>query len=518
MQHRLELPRPPRSRWPRRHSRADLRQPRHQVAAQTYTYAELTDEVAHARRRPPRSRRQEGRPRHHLHADDPGSADGDARLRPHRRHPFRRLRRLRRRRTRDPHRRLASPLPSSPRLAASKAARIVDYKPLLDRAIELAAHKPSHILMLQRPQCSGHDDRRPRPRLVVARSPTPKPAAARPAAYRSPPPIRSTSSTPRAPPAQPKGVVRDNGGHMVALKWTMKNHYGIEPGEVFWAASDVGWVVGHSYIVYAPLLHGADHRGFRRQARRHARRRHILAHHLRAQGRAHCSPRRPPSAPSRKKTRPASYIKKYDLTGFRTLFLAGERADPETIKWAEAHLKVPVIDHWWQTETGWAICGNPVGLGQLPVKYGSPTVPMPGYDLQVLDSAGHPVARRRHRYARDQAAVAARRLPTLWGNDERFRKSYRLRLPRLLHDIRRRLHRRRRLRLRHGAHRRRHQRRRPPPLDRPDGRSRRQAQGRRLKCAVLGVADEMKGQIPAGVHRAELRRQSSATKRSKPKS
>jgi propionyl-CoA synthetase len=190
---------------------------------------------------------------------------------------------------------------------------------------------------------------------------------------------------------QPKGVVRDNGGHMVALEWTMRNHYGVEPGETYWAASDVGWVVGHSYICYAPLLHGCtsvifegkpvgtpDAGTFWRV---------IAEHGVAAMFTA------PTAFRAIKKEDPkGEHIRRYDLRAFRSLFLAGERADPETIKWAENNLKVPVYDHWWQTETGWPICGNPVGLGALPVKYGSPTVPMPGYDLQVLDSAGVPVA------------------------------------------------------------------------------------------------------------------------------
>ena len=172
---------------------------------------------------------------------------------------------------------------------------------------------------------------------------------------------------------QPKGVVRDNGGHMVALKWSMSNIYGIAPGEVFWAASDVGWVVGHSYIVYAPLLHGAtailfegkpvgtpDAGTFWRV---------ISEHGVKALFTA------PTAFRAIKKEDPdGSFIRKYDLAQFRTLFLAGERADPDTVKWAEERLGVPVIDHWWQTETGWPIAANPVGLGQLPVKYGSPTV------------------------------------------------------------------------------------------------------------------------------------------------
>ena len=221
----------------------------------------------------------------------------------------------------------------------------------------------------------------------------------------------------------PKGVVRDNGGHMVALKWTMRNHYGIEPGEMFWAASDVGWVVGHSYIVYAPLLHGAttvlyegkpvgtpDAGAFWRV---------IAEHKVAALFTA------PTAFRAIKKEDPeGQLIKDYDLRGFRTLFLAGERADPETIKWAEAKLGVPVIDHWWQTETGWPICGNPVGLGALPVKHGSPTVPMPGYDLQVLDEKAQPVKPGETGTLAIKLPLPPSCLPTLWNASERFRKSY----------------------------------------------------------------------------------------------
>jgi propionyl-CoA synthetase len=222
---------------------------------------------------------------------------------------------------------------------------------------------------------------------------------------------------------QPKGVIRDNGGHMVALKWTMKNHYDIDPGETFWAASDVGWVVGHSYICYAPLLHGCttvlfegkpvgtpDAGTFWRV---------IAEHGVAAMFTA------PTAFRAIKKEDPkGEQIGRYDLRAFRTLFLAGERADPETIKWAENHLKVPVYDHWWQTETGWPICGNPAGLGPLPVKYGSPTVPMPGYDLQVLDASAKPLPPGETGTLAVKLPLPPSCLPTLWGNDERFRSSY----------------------------------------------------------------------------------------------
>ncbi|HRK17908.1 MAG TPA: propionyl-CoA synthetase [Hyphomicrobiaceae bacterium] len=303
-----------------------------------------------------------------------------------------------------------------------EGSRVVEYKPLLDRAIELASHKPANVLMLQRPMCqatmiAGRDhDWSAKVADAKARG---EKAPCVPVAATDPLYILYTSGT----TGQPKGVVRDNGGHLVALNWSMSNHYGIKPGEVFWAASDVGWVVGHSYITYAPLIAGAttvvfegkpvgtpDPGTFWRI---------ISEHNVSALFTA------PTAFRAIKKEDPTGeFIKKYDLKNFRTLFLAGERADPETIKWAEAQLKVPVIDHWWQTETGWAICGNPVGLGQLPVKYGSPTVPMPGYDLQVLDEKGHPVERGKTGTLAVKLPLPPGALPTLWGNDERFRKSY----------------------------------------------------------------------------------------------
>jgi len=303
-----------------------------------------------------------------------------------------------------------------------EGARIVEYKPLLDKAVELSEHKPRHVLMHQRPMCqasmiAGRDidwqaataDAKTRGRKAGCAA-----IAATDPLY-----ILYTSGT----TGQPKGVVRDNGGHMVALKWSMKNLYGIEPGEVFWAASDVGWVVGHSYICYAPLLHGATTLVFEGKPVGTPDAgtfwRVIAEHNVSALFTA------PTAFRAIKKEDPqGEFIKKYDLRGLRTLFLAGERADPETIKWAEAKLQVPVIDHWWQTETGWAIAGNPVGLGQLPVKHGSPTVPMPGYQLDVLDEKGQPLAAGATGTLAIKLPLPPSCLPTLWNNDARFRKSY----------------------------------------------------------------------------------------------
>ncbi|MGD9804720.1 MAG: propionyl-CoA synthetase [Hyphomicrobiaceae bacterium] len=303
-----------------------------------------------------------------------------------------------------------------------EGARVVPYKPLLDKAFELVQHKVGISLVLQRPQGEAsmvpgrdHDwaavmaDARAKGRKAEC-----VPVAATDPLY-----ILYTSGT----TGSPKGVIRDNGGHMVALKWSMKYHYGVEPGDVFWSASDVGWVVGHSYIVYAPLLNGStsilyegkpvgtpDAGAFWRV---------IAEHKVAAMFTA------PTAFRAIKKEDPdGKLIKEYDLSAFRTLFLAGERADPETIKWAEQKLQVPVIDHWWQTETGWAIAGNPVGLGQLKVKYGSPSVPMPGFDLQCLDEKGEPVPVGQPGTLAIKLPLPPSSLPTLWGNDERFRKSY----------------------------------------------------------------------------------------------
>jgi propionyl-CoA synthetase len=301
--------------------------------------------------------------------------------------------------------------------------RVVRYKPLLDEAIALAAHKPETCLILQRPQAEAaliaprdHDWAQMRDHaLIHARSVFDcVPVEATDPLY-----ILYTSGT----TGRPKGVVRDNGGHMVALKWSMKNHYGVEPGEVYWAASDVGWVVGHSYIVYAPLFHGCtsilyegkpvgtpDAGAFWRV---------IAEHGCAAMFTA------PTAFRAIKKEDPQGKLfAQYDLKKFRTLFLAGERADPDTIVWAEKLLKVPVIDHWWQTETGWAIAGNPVGLGMLPVKYGSPTVAMPGYDVRIVDEGCHELPAGKMGSIVVKLPLPPSCLPTLWQADARMRESY----------------------------------------------------------------------------------------------
>ncbi len=300
--------------------------------------------------------------------------------------------------------------------------RVIDYKPLLDAAIEQAIHKPANTIILQREQsrCELIEGRDHNYHEVVAA------ARARgadqpcvPVLATDPLYVLYTSGT----TGVPKGVVRDNGGHMVALKWSMHAIYGIEPGEVFWAASDVGWVVGHSYIVYAPLLHGCtvvlfegkpvgtpDAGTFWRV---------IAEHQVAALFTA------PTAFRAIKKEDPkAELITNYDLGSLRTLFLAGERADPDTIVWAERHLKVPVIDHWWQTETGWTIAGNPVGLGQLPVKHGSPTVPMPGYDVRIVSDEGHEMPTGELGNIVIKLPLPPGCLPTLWNADDRFEETY----------------------------------------------------------------------------------------------
>jgi propionyl-CoA synthetase len=299
-----------------------------------------------------------------------------------------------------------------------EASRVVAYKPILDRAIDLARHRPERCVILQRPQAVAD--------LIAARDldwsqavAEAEPADCVPVAATDPLYILYTSGT----TARPKGVVRDNGGHTVALRWSMANIYDTGPGEVFWAASDVGWVVGHSYIVYAPLLAGCttvlyegkpvgtpDAGAFWRV---------IAEHKVKSMFTA------PTAFRAIKKEDPeGKLLQEYDLSGFRYLFLAGERLDPETYRWAGQLLGVPVIDHWWQTETGWAIAADPMGLEPLPTKAGSPTVPMPGYDVRILDVGGAEMEA-------DQTGEIAVRLPlppgclpTLWGDDERFVSSY----------------------------------------------------------------------------------------------
>jgi len=296
--------------------------------------------------------------------------------------------------------------------------RTVDYKPMLDAALEIAEHAPPACVILQREQrpCEAlagrdHDWRE----LMADAEPVdPVPVAATDPLY-----VLYTSGT----TGKPKGIVRDNGGHAVALLWTMRNIYDTQPGEVYWAASDVGWVVGHSYIVYAPLLLGAttvlyegkpvgtpDAGAFWRVASEHGVTVLFTA---------------PTAIRAIKKEDPEGlHLGKYDLSALKYLFQAGERLDPGTYGWASDVLGIPVVDHWWQTETGWAIAANPMGVEPLPIKPGSATVPMPGYDVRILRPDGVECG------ANEEGSICVRlplppgTLPTVFGDDDRYVSSY----------------------------------------------------------------------------------------------
>ncbi|MEQ3679505.1 propionate-CoA ligase PrpE [Pseudophaeobacter sp.] len=296
--------------------------------------------------------------------------------------------------------------------------RVVHYKPLLDGAIELTSHKPDFCVILQREQevaelVEGRDVNWHGFQYGV------EPADCLPVEGNHPSYILYTSGT----TGQPKGVIRHTGGQLVALNWSMKNIYNVDPGDVFWAASDVGWVVGHSYICYAPLIHGnttivfegkpigtPDAGTFWRVISEHKVKSFFTA---------------PTAFRAVKREDPkGEFVGKYDLSCLGQVYLAGERADPDTITWAQEKLNVPIVDHWWQTETGWSIAANPLGIEELPTKLGSPAVPMPGYEVDILDEGGHPVA------AGELGAIAIKlplppgTLPTLWNAEARFKKSY----------------------------------------------------------------------------------------------
>ncbi|MFB7146158.1 propionyl-CoA synthetase [Agrobacterium deltaense] len=297
-----------------------------------------------------------------------------------------------------------------------EGTKVVPYKPMLDRAIELARHRPQVSVILQRPQLAAE--------LAVERdiewsAAVGEPVDCVPVEAEHPLYILYTSGT----TGQPKGVVRDNAGHAVVLKWTMEHLYGVKPGEVMWAASDIGWQVGHSYITYGPMLHGAtavlyegkpvgtpDAGAFWR----------VIADH-----KVVTLFTAPTTIRAIRREDPDGQLPaKYDCSSLRALFLAGERTDPETLKWAADHLRVPVIDHWWQTETGWPIAGNPVGVEQLPIKPGSTAVPMPGWKVCCVDENNNEVPRGTTGDIVIAEPMAPGALLTLWNADERFVQSY----------------------------------------------------------------------------------------------
>ena len=296
--------------------------------------------------------------------------------------------------------------------------RIVEYKPLIDQAIQLASHKPQTVVIFQRAECKAElVDGRDHDWNVFQENAEKAPCV--PVKGSHPAYILYTSGTTGAP----KGVVRPTAGHLVALNWTMKNFYNVDPGEVFWAASDIGWIVGHSYICYAPLIHGnttlvfegkpvgtPDAGTFWRVISEHKVSNFFTA---------------PTAFRAIKRMDPKGELKKkYDLSNLRALFLAGERADPDTVNWAENLLQIPIIDHWWQTETGYVIAGNPLGIEKLPIKVGSPTVPMPGFDIKVLDRSGSELPAGQLGSIAIKLPLPPGTLPTLWNAQDRFESSY----------------------------------------------------------------------------------------------
>jgi propionyl-CoA synthetase len=299
-------------------------------------------------------------------------------------------------------------------------SRVVEYKPLLDRALDLASHEPAAVVVKQRPQSEAPmTEGRDLDWDLAMKAGATDPAGCVPVAATDPLYVLYTSGT----TGKPKGIVRDNGGHAVAMAWSLPNIYDVHPGQVWWAASDVGWVVGHSYIVYAPLICGAttvlyegkpvgtpDAGAFWR----------VVAEH-RVEGLFTA----PTAIRAIKKEDPeGALLEQHDISTLRTLFLAGERLDPGTYEWASQTLRVPVVDNWWQTETGWPIASNLRGLEPVPVKPGSPSVPVPGYDVQVLDPSGNRLGPGEEGAICIKLPLPPGTLPTLWGDDERFVTSY----------------------------------------------------------------------------------------------
>jgi propionyl-CoA synthetase len=296
--------------------------------------------------------------------------------------------------------------------------KIIPYLPLLDKALELAGVADLTRILVSRPQLPIED---PHPSAVLWQDAVAKAHAVDcvPVAATDPLYILYTSGT----TGEPKGVVRPNGGHAVALKWSMDNIYNVRPGDVYWAASDIGWVVGHSYIVYAPLLHGCttilyegkpvgtpDASAFWRVIEQH---------------KVNCLFTAPTAFRAiRREDSTGALLKQHDISSLKALYLAGERCDPDTLHWAENQLKVPVIDHWWQTESGWPMAANPMGIEQMPVKAGSPTVAVPGYDIRVLDDEGRELPRGQSGYIMVKLPLPPGNLSTLWGNKQRFHEAY----------------------------------------------------------------------------------------------
>ena len=312
---------------------------------------------------------------------------------------------------------------ASPKLIISASCgiegkKVIPYLPLLDEALQLAGVENLTRILVSRPQLPIDD---PHPAAVLWQDAVAQahPADCIPVSATDPLYILYTSGT----TGEPKGVVRPNGGHAVALKWSMKSIYDVEPGDVYWAASDIGWVVGHSYIIYAPLLHGCttilyegkpvgtpDAGAFWRVIEQH---------------KVNCLFTAPTAFRAiRREDHDGDLLKEYDISSLRALYLAGERCDPDTLHWAETQLDLPVIDHWWQTESGWPMAANPMGIEQLPVKAGSPTVAVPGYDIRVLDDEGNEVPRGESGYIMVKLPLPPGCLNTLWGNRQRYHDAY----------------------------------------------------------------------------------------------
>ena len=317
---------------------------------------------------------------------------------------------------------------ASPKLIVSascgiEGSRVIPYLPLLEEALEIAGAGDMPRILVSRPELPI-TDLHPHAQLWEQAIEGATPAGCEAVSATDPLYILYTSGT----TGEPKGVVRPNGGHAVALKWTMSNIYNVKPGDVYWAASDIGWVVGHSYIVYAPLLHGCttllyegkpvgtpDASAFWRVIEQH---------------KVKCLFTAPTAFRAIRREDPeGKLLHQHDISSLETLFLAGERCDPDTLHWAEKQLEIPVIDHWWQTESGWAMAANPMGIEPLPVKAGSPTAAVPGYDIQVLDDDGNELPRGESGNIVVKLPLPPGTLPTLWGNQQRFFDAYLARFP-----------------------------------------------------------------------------------------